>query len=235
MSRRHVRLVAAVTAVLLAAALGAAVAGPWEMEERNLSLLTDLFEPRTFPTVAPDTPEFEFAPGSSPPPGPDLSWMRYVAIVVAVALGVTVLAWLLRRYRMTRIPEPVVVQREEGTAVSTDAPEVPVLQQGIRKAQRVLEEGADPDDAIVSAWMTLETAAAEAGVRRRPSQTPTEFAIAVLDRTGADTVAVRRLLGLYRRARFSHRRSTPDDLVEAVRCLDALADSWDTVTTGSEP
>ena len=235
MSRRQTSLVAAVTAVLLVAALGAAVAGPWEMEERDLSLLTDLFEPRTFPTVPPDSSEFEFAPGSSPPPGPDLSWMRYVAIGAAVALGMTVFVWLLRRYRMTQLPEPVVVQRREGSAVSPDVPEVPPLQEGIRRARRVLQEGTDPDDAIISAWMTLERAATDAGVRRRPSQTPTEFAIAVLETTGADAGAVRRLLGLYRRSRFSRRRSTPDDVADAVGCLEVLADSWDRVATGSGP
>lgn len=235
MSRHQANLVAAITALLLVAALGAAVASPWEMEERDLSLLTDLFEPRTFPTVPPDTPEFEFAPGSSPPPGPDLSWMRYVAIGVATAVAIAVVAWLVRRYRMTRLPEPIVTPRVEGAVSPSDVPEVPVLQQGIRHAQRVLEEGSDPHDAIISAWMVLERAAADAGVRRRPSQTPTEFAVAVLERTGADAGAVRRLLGLYRKARFSPKRSAPDDVVEAVRCLEALADSWNVVAAGSEP
>jgi hypothetical protein len=205
------------------------------MEERDLSLLTDLFEPRTFPTIAPDTPGFELAPGSSPGPGPDLSWMRYVAIGVAMAIAVAVVWWLVRRFRMTRLPEPVVVRRIEGVAGSAEIPQVPVLQQGVRQARRVLDEGTDPDDAIIAAWMTLETAAADAGVRRRPSQTPTEFAIAILERTSADSVAVQRLLGLYRQSRFSRRLSTPDDVAEAVRCLGVLANSWDTVATGSEP
>ena len=233
-SRRSASLVAAVTAVLLVAAVASAVAGPWEMEERDFSWLTELIDERTFPTVTLDVAEFEFEPGSPPGPGPDLRWIRYVAIALAVAGAIAVLVWLVRRYRMTRLPEPVTVQRMEGAAAAADMPEVPVLQQGVRAARRMLEEGTEPDDAIISAWMTLEAAAADAGVRRLPSQTPTEFAVAILERTAADSVATQRLLGLYRRARFSRRRSTRDDVAEAVRCLGVLADSWGLAATGSE-
>ena len=234
MSRRNTSLVAAVTGVLLVAAFGAAVAGPWEMEERNLTLLTDLFEPRTFPTIAVDTPEFDLAPGSSPGLRPDLSWMRYVAIGLATAIGIAFSIWLVRRYQMTRAPEPVAVQRMDGMAGSAEAAEVPALQEGVRAARRVLDGGTEPDDAIISAWLMLEEAAAGAGVRRRPSQTPTEFALTVLERTAADSAATKRLLGLYRRARFSRDPSTPDDVAEALRCLDLLANSWDTVAARSE-
>ena len=216
------------------AALGAAVAGPWEMEERDLSLLTDLFEPRTFPTVAMDTAEFELAPGPSPGPRPDLSWMRYAAIGLAMSIGIAVAVWLVRRYQMARAPDPVAVQRVEGTAGSVEVAEVPVLQEGIRAARRMLDEDTDPDDAIISAWLTLETAAAGAGVRRRPSQTPTEFAVTVLERTAAHAAATQQLLGLYRRARFSRGPSTPDDVAEALRCLGMLANSWDKVAAGPE-
>jgi hypothetical protein len=205
------------------------------MEERDLSWLTDWIEAdRTLPTVDLDTPEFEFEPGTPPGPGPDLSWMRGVAIGLAVAAAVAVLVWLVCRYRSTRLPEPVAVQRMEGAAGAAEMPEIPVLQKGVREARRMLEEGTEPDDAIISAWMTLEGAAADAGVRRRPSQTPTEFAVVILERTVADQAATQRLLGLYRRARFSRRRSTRDDVAEAVRCLGVLADSWDTVATGPE-
>ena len=236
MSRRSANLVALVTAVVLVAALGAATAGPWEMEERDLSWLTDWIESgETLPSIDLDTPEFEFEPGSPPGPGPDLSWMRGVAIALAVAAAVAFFLWLVRRYQRTRLPEPVVVQRMEGATGTTEMPEIPVLQEGVRAARRMLEEGAEPDDAIIAAWMTLETAAADAGVRRQPSQTPTEFAVAILERTAADTTATQRLLGLYRRARFSRHRSTQDDVAEAVRCLAVLADGWDTVATGVDP
>lgn len=234
MSRRNASILAAVTAVLLMAALGAALAGPWEMEDRDLSLLTDLFEARTFPTVTPDNPGFELGPVSSPGVGPDLAWMRYVAIGVAVAIGVGILVWLVQRYRMTRVPEPVASERVAGVPGSGKLPELPDLQEGVSRAQRVLEEATDPDDAIISAWIVLETAAADAGVRRRPSQTPTEFAVSILERTPADSVATQRLLGLYRRARFSQHPSTLDDVAEATRWLGVLADSWDLIATGSE-
>lgn len=234
MTRRQAGLLTAVTTVLFVAALGAAVAGPWEMEERNLTLLTDLFEPRTFPTVPLDTPELEIAPGSPPGPGPDLAWTRYVAIGAAVAIAVAVGAWLVRRFRMTRLPDPAVLQHMEGPDVSAEIPEVPTLQQGVRQAQRILGEEADPDDAIIAAWMALESAAAGAGVRRRPAQTPTEFAVAILERTTADAVAVQRLLALYRQARFSARVATADDVASAARWLGVLSDSLDAAAIGSE-
>lgn len=235
-SRRNSSLVAGVTAVLLLAALGSAVAGPWEMEERDLSWLTDWLEgDGTVSTFDLDTlPEFEFEPASPSGPGPDLSWIRGVAIGLAVVAAAVLLVWLVRRYRRTRLPEPVAVQRMDGAAGSEATPDIPVLQKGVRKARRMLDEGTEPDDAIISAWMTLEAAAADAGVRRRPSQTPTEFAVAILERTPVDSAATQRLLGLYRRARFSRHRSTRDDVAEAVRCLAVLADSWDTVATESD-
>lgn len=235
MTRRQASHLAALTVVLLVAAFGAAVAGPWEMEERNLTLLTDLFEPRTFPTVAADTPGFELAPGSSPGPGPDLGWMRYLAIGAAMGLAVTVVVWLVRRYRTTRIPASVAVQHMDGLAGSAEVPQTPDLHQGVRRARRVLDEDSAPDDAIIAAWMTLETAATGAGVRRRPAQTPTEYAVAVLERTTADSVAVRQLLDLYRRARFSQRPSTAEDVASAARWLDVLTESWETVATEPGP
>ena len=128
----------------------------------------------------------------------------------------------------------MVPQRREGVAAQEEAPEVPVLQKGLRDASRMLEEGIEPDDAIISAWMTLEGAAADAGVRRRPAQTPTEFAVAILDRTVADSEATQRLLALYRRARFSQHPSTREDVAEAVRCLRVLMESWDRAAAGSD-
>jgi hypothetical protein len=232
-SRRSASLVAVVTAAVLVAALGSAVAGPWEMEERDLSWLTDWLEGEVAEPIDLGTlPEFEFEPATPSGPGPDLSWMRWVGIGVAVAAGVAALVWLIRRYRRTRLPEPVASQRMEGAAGPAEMPEIPVLQKGVREARRMLEEGSDPDDAIISAWMALEAAAADAGVRRRPSQTPTEFAVAILERTAADSTATQRLLALYRRARFSRHRSTRDDVTEAVRCLGVLAENWDTVSAG---
>lgn len=212
------------------------MAGPWEMEERDLSWLTDWLEvDGTVPSIDIGTlPEFDFEPASPPGPGPDLSWMRSVAIGLAAAAAVVVIVWLVRRYQRTRLPEPAAVQRMDGVAGSAEMPEIPALQKGVRAARRMLDEDIDPDDAIISAWITLEAAAADAGVQRRPSQTPTEFAVAVLERTAADSAATQRLLGLYRRARFSRHRSTRDDVAEALRCLGVLADGWDTVTTGAD-
>jgi hypothetical protein len=74
-------------------------------------------------------------------------------------------------------------------------------------------------DAVVSCWLRLEDVAADAGRRRRPAQTPTQFTAGVLERVTDDRDAVAELLGLYHRARFGS-RPLPDDA--AVRAADAL-------------
>ena len=79
--------------------------------------------------------------------------------------------------------------------------------------------GGDPGDAVVLAWLTLEDAAADCGLARRPHQTPTEFTTAVLAGLDVDAAALHRLRLLYQRARFSTHPVTEDD-VDAAR--DAL-------------
>ena len=84
----------------------------------------------------------------------------------------------------------------------------------------------DPGDAVIAAWLSLEDAAAESGVRRHPAQTPTEFTLAILRSTRADADATRELLALYHLARFSTHPVTADHVERAWRCLGAIAESW---------
>jgi hypothetical protein len=106
------------------------------------------------------------------------------------------------------------------------APDLPTLHQGaIRAEERLLAIG-NPTDAIIAAWLALEEAAEASGVRRRASQTPTEFTADVLGRTGAPAEPVQTLLGLYLRARFAARPSSAADLDTARRCIRELAASW---------
>src|SRR5690606_41353297 len=79
-----------------------------------------------------------------------------------------------------------------------------------------------PSDAIQAAWVAVEQAAGRSGVERAPSATPTEFTVAVLDRTKVDPSAIRTLLGLYHRARFSTHPATDDDVALARECLTRL-------------
>src|SRR5680860_1161507 len=101
------------------------------------------------------------------------------------------------------------------------------LRRGVAEARRFLAEIAGPSDAVIAAWLALEDAASASGVRRAPSQTPTEFTLAVLDRTNADPDATAELLALYHRARFSGHPIEAADVARASRCFGRLAASWD--------
>ncbi|WP_454043908.1 DUF4129 domain-containing protein [Cellulosimicrobium sp. Marseille-Q8652] len=81
-----------------------------------------------------------------------------------------------------------------------------------------------PRDAVIAAWVSLEDAAALAGAHRDPAQTPTEFTVAVLDRTPADPGAVATLRGLYHRARFRGADIDAGDVRAARAALRRLAD-----------
>lgn len=83
---------------------------------------------------------------------------------------------------------------------------------------RMLLEG-QPRNAIVACWHRFEVQAVEAGLARHPWETPSEFAIRLLDRAEVDPAAVSRLLDLYREARFSGHDLDEDDRVAATAAL----------------
>lgn len=83
---------------------------------------------------------------------------------------------------------------------------------------RLLLEGR-PRNAIVSCWHRFELQAVEAGLARHPWETPSEFALRLLERAEVDPVAVSRLLDLYREARFSDHDLDEDDRAAAAVAL----------------
>ncbi|GGI08178.1 hypothetical protein GCM10011354_27790 [Egicoccus halophilus] len=216
-----VGLVAAV-GVLVLAVLGASTGAPWQLEPRDVGS-----------PIAPPTGEQEPPPlveGLPPPPETgsptiDLSWLRWVGWLLAMALAAGAVWWLWTRYA-GRVPPPrrIPGAGDEVTAGEfTDEPELPVLRRGMLDAARALEDRRAPADAVIAAWLALEQAAEVSGVRRRPAQTPTEFTVAVLERTAADAATTNELLALYHRARFSGRPVGPDDVARARDCLGRLA------------
>lgn len=170
---------------------------------------------------------------SPPPQGDhrslDLSWL--LPLLAALAAGaVAFLLWrLYRRYQQTA-QERRRERDASGNVVLPTTPEVPVLIQGVEAAQRSLDEIADPNNAVVAAWLALEEAAAASGVPRRRAETPTEFTVDVLRSTRADAAATQELLSLYHRARFSAAGVSRTDVSAASRCLAALARSWEAMS-----
>jgi hypothetical protein len=227
-ARSAAALVAAVAALTLVV-LGAASGVEWHLEERELWTLRppEATEP---PPTQPET--FDDAPLRDMEPV-DWTWLATVVwVVITVVLAIVawwMVRWLRERLWLRRLPAPV----EPGGEVIDDLedPDLPTLRRGVEQAQRDLAASRGATDAVIAAWLALEDAAASSGVARQPAQTPTEFTVAVLDRTDADPAAVRELLALYHRARFSNEPVVTADVDAASTCLGRLAASWDALRT----
>lgn len=221
------RLVAVVVLIGLAV-LAASLAGPWVpqfAEDSRVSVRGPDAPPA--PGIPEATPEPEDEVVQTQPDGPSVGWVRPLLVTATLLTIALVLLHLARR----------VVQRdsgltgEEGTAEyrpgagvpRDDRPDVGALRDGVAAAADHLRTAARPADAVIAAWVRLEAAAEVSGIRRDPASTPTEFTLAVLDRTPADREASRTLLGLYLRARFGEERLTADDVAAARRAVDLLA------------
>lgn len=224
---RRAALVPAVLAVLAVGTLvvlAAATGSPWGVTDR-FGVFGDgpvLDPPTRLP--APSHP----APSQAPPPLQDsgvgdlvgpLLWAALVLAVLAVAFWI----WRVLPRRPARTTAASVAG---GLGAVAGGPDAPAVQEGVRTAQQLLDTVTDPTDAVLAAWVALEDAAARSGVPRRPADTPTELTSRVLAATEADADAVTTLLGLYHRARFSADGVGPAAVLEARRCLAALAASW---------
>jgi hypothetical protein len=165
--------------------------------------------------LTPSTPAAEAeqqSGGGDPPVAADavttVAGTTFLAVVIAAALFgaallLVVLAGLVRyrrRRRVGRIEPPGVP--DEGVP---DGDAGLGLRRAVETALTELAaaHGGPPSDAVITAWLRLEEAAARAGTPRRPHQTPTEFTAAVLAEHTADQAAVTELCRLYQRARFS--------------------------------
>lgn len=215
----------------LMALIAAGVGGPWTVVDR-WGLIFGTPAPMTRPPQPIGNP---FASATPPPrerqPPLDLSWLDNVLLTLAIVAGVAVLgfvAWLIwRRFRAMRPDlEDEPVPTGSGLAHTQVEPELPVLRRGAAAAVRLLDRIADPNDAIIRAWLALEEAAEASGVHRERFETPTEFTVDVLDRTPAPPEPVRRLLKLYLAARFGSAPATTEDVRDAKRALFALAEHW---------
>ncbi|GGM28138.1 hypothetical protein GCM10010102_24890 [Promicromonospora citrea] len=221
------------TVLLLAVALlGATTATPWQLDPPHLT--TPVLEPPQAPQ-----PAATATPGQDSPPD-DTDGTPWIALV----LGAVVAALLLvGAARLVRHLAGLVRERTDthpdtlppGTATTTPGDEVhlPDLQDAVTRALTHLDHHTRPRDAVVAAWVALEDAAARAGTRRDPAQTPTEFTTAVLATTPAPPDAVTRLRTLYQRARFTDRPVDDHAVDQARTALAAIARSLDVPDAGA--
>lgn len=151
----------------------------------------------------------------------------------AVGWGVRLLLlvcvlWLV--YRVLRRLSEMVIERRRPPPRPPDV-DFDVLDDPEPLAEEIRADAADqlalllggtPRNAIVACWDRFEEHAERAHVARRPWETSSEFTLRLLDRVSADPVAVARLEGLYREARFSGHEIDEPRRQAAVEALDAI-------------
>lgn len=225
---RAARRVAVVVVLLSAVVLATALTGPWQPPvqgwgEDELLLPELVVEPPPEPTEPPEEGAFE----ERPPPAVDLGWLVALAVVaLSLAVGWFVLHVLRRVHVRGTASDAATVDDSPGAAVGLHdrAPDLEELRRGVGDAADHLRAAVRAADAVIAAWVVLEEAAERSGTPRHPAATPTEFTVAVLDRTDVDPAAVRTLLDLYLRARFGQERLSRDDVVVATDAVQRLAE-----------
>lgn len=173
----------------------------------------------------PEMPE-EWATPQEPPPPPESDSSGsglLIAIAILVAVVVAVAIWVLLRMRELARPGPV----SAGDAEDEEELTPDQARTALDDARDRLSTVVDAHDAVIAAWLSLETAIAAAGVRRRPSQTTLEFVVDVLGSLELDAEALDRLAHLYRRALFDDRPLGEDDREQALARLDTLTAGLD--------
>ena len=154
-----------------------------------------------------------------------------VILWIVVAMAAVIVArslwrwWTGRRSRPTPNHYPLWMGTTSMIPVQPE-PDPPALRTGIELALEALYEQRDPTDAVVRAWLGLQDAAEESGIVRRPAETPTEFTSRIMSRSLADDRAIRTLLRLYLRTRFSDHPVTSDDVADVRAALQELIRTW---------
>ncbi|GAB3072598.1 hypothetical protein GCM10027053_42210 [Intrasporangium mesophilum] len=227
MSRRGVYAVTAAGAVVMAALVVAASGRPVAILTRPRSQETFSALP-TFtlpPTSAPTTTTTTGATGGPAEISPIIILLLQVVLVLIFVVVVLVIAQLL----LALVRKPKISHHDEpGFAVP------PVPEELLASAQeriRLLETG-DPRNAIVAAWLNLETSAGATGLPRHPAETSTEYTERVLATWDIDPVRIDDLAGLYREARFSLHPLGEDHRRRAIADLHVLHADLDRVAAG---
>lgn len=181
---------------------------------------------RELPSATPETleqPEWATVEAQPPPAFHDTG---PVLLIIALSLlGAALLAlaiWVALRMRALSRPIPA-----EAGEVSEDELTAARARAALDEARTPLSSVIDAQDAVIAAWLSLERSLAEAGMRRRPSQTTLEFVVEVLAAFELDRTALDRLAGLYRRALFDPAPLGEPERDAALADLDRLSADLD--------
>lgn len=160
------------------------------------------------------------------PDGPELLVLQIAAaavLAVAIALLIRALAGSLRdairgsASRGGRPGRPVAFPAADPAAALAEAASV-----AADDLRRAASGRMDPAEAVVRAWVRVESVAAELGIPRRDTQTATEFTATLLRNRMVDPSAVGTLLDIYGAARFGTDPLAPADLQTAQTAFRAV-------------
>lgn len=188
-----------------------------------------LGEPRWWPHITfragrgrlrSDTPTAP--PTQSPGHLPWVFWVCVGLLCLIAALGLA--TWYASRVSRG---EPRGHQPALGTRAPAQPPAVrpdePAVRSGVEQALRWLDPDGPPADAVLRAWLGLQTAAERSGVARGAAETATEFTTRIMGQVFTDDRAVSTLLRLYLRVRFGDHPVGTDDVARARAALQDLA------------
>lgn len=238
MSRRGVIATVVGAFLVMAALLVAATGEPVPVMSRPATTETrvpvESLLPPTFETIPPRAlPTTTAEQGWDPSPfiGLVLGLLGTLFVVGALLLIVAGLRSLYRRPTITAHHEPAF--------------EIPAVPQELLSSagnRMALLEAGEPRNAIVAAWLDLETSAAATGLARLPAETSSEYTTRVIGHWDVDPLRLGDLAALYREARFSthplteaHRRRAIDDLVALHADLERVAEAQVATGTPGEP
>jgi hypothetical protein len=220
MPRRSLIGWAAAAALLLAALLVASVGPPVElMSPAPVGTAPAVVAPpptlTTESATASPTPTGTLLPSGTPSLVIGLV-IEVLVVIVVVAVAAILVALLGAAWRRPRLV----------TRMTTDfvTPEVPDELLSTATDRVALLEAGEPRNAIVAAWLSLETSAAATGLPRDPAETSTEYTTRVLHTWDVDPRSLADLAALYREARFSRHPLGEDHRRRAIRDLTSLHD-----------
>ncbi len=212
------------TVLLLLIIVGAGFLGPLSAEPRLDLVLPERSLPEA---VIPPAPSPEAVPEQEPvrDPGPGLAHATIGALIVLATVAAYIMVNILKRLRSPD-QEPGDAADSAVDLAFIPGESITTIRTHLTRATEILAGPANSADAVIECWLQLEAATSHAGRARKPHETPSEYAAAVLHRFEATPADVSTLMTEYERIRFApgdHRPEiSPDRLAEVQTALNRV-------------
>lgn len=221
MEARLLRWLPVLLVVLALAGAGWAAAGGTGLSGGELPPVSQ--DPPPTPPPASDPARVTGSPlaGSDDATGADLpDWLGWLVsgfFLTLFAGLVGALLYIAGRYLFSeRVRRREIVDQPAGQPGGVLAQEV---RDAVRAGLADIDAGGDARRAVIACWLRLERVAAQAGTARLAADTPTDLVTRLLAGHRVNQLALDRLAGAYRRARYAPAEVDDDLLVTAQRAL----------------